>query len=735
MTRPRSGIGSELLPVALILVCLTGTWFLIVSMYRRGAIERAPVAIAPPVESPQPPRPKPRPLLPPPEDPTKKVLERLTLAQAEQVLETQLIDRRAEDQETAGRTALADAERWKQQEVLMRSQLDGQAEQAQRIESEADALALERDVLARERDAAKAALAKSRTRTSYAVLPHKGPNGTWRRPIIIECRNGMAKLQPNGPSFSLVDMEGSVSMHSAPLLAAVARELFKVQSTSTPDGAPAVPYIFFLIRPDGIRPYYTARGRLEPLGIAFGYELVEQDWDIDFPDLDNSDEWDGSGPRPIGGDSATTATAKPASPVGRPAESFLWPARSGGGAGGPDQDELGSRPGQGSGRGTGGGRFGASASPNLASDGLGNGGSGVDPIGGSGQPGGTPGNSPAGPSGFGQGPGGMPGGGGAGTGRIGGGGLAGLSPVSGAGMPNLEAASGSADGDGPGGSGSVPGTGQGGGSQGGSNGAGAGGGSTASGADPGNFAWPSRNRATRAGDPGPLGLGPPATPRFPSSGGRIANGSGSGTNPADPGGASTGSGNESGAGPTSGSVPSGSGGDGNAASGGSPSQGGSTGSSGGSSGGSGGGGTGTPGAVPVPLPSDGGGASGGGFHLPGRLGGPERKPLRVEVPFEIVVACGPDGVVIHPGGYRLTPKALKTKDQILVKELKSIVRVRQQVDPMIRPKPSIRFLIEPGGNETYMEARRQSLLSGIDWPVALQVGDTSVLGPLARETF
>ncbi|HMB05414.1 MAG TPA: hypothetical protein VKP69_16965, partial [Isosphaeraceae bacterium] len=103
--------------------------------------------------------------------------------------------------------------------------------------------------------------------------------------------------------------------------------------------------------------------------------------------------------------------------------------------------------------------------------------------------------------------------------------------------------------------------------------------------------------------------------------------------------------------------------------------------------------------------------------------------------FEIVVACGPDGVVIHPGGYHLSPKALKSKDGMLTKELRSVVRLRQQVDLMIRPRPSIRFLVEPGGNDTYWDARRQTLMSGLDWPITLQVGDTSVLSPSARGPF
>ena len=102
---------------------------------------------------------------------------------------------------------------------------------------------------------------------------------------------------------------------------------------------------------------------------------------------------------------------------------------------------------------------------------------------------------------------------------------------------------------------------------------------------------------------------------------------------------------------------------------------------------------------------------------------------------EVVVACGPEGVMIHPGGYQLSSRALKGKEEVLARSLKTIVRQRQQVDPLIRPRPTIRFLVEPGGGETYREARRQTFLSGFDWPTVLQVSDTRVLDYWSRERF
>ncbi len=166
----------------------------------------------------------------------------------------------------------------------------------QKLERDADALDAERDVLERELDATKAALAKASKRSGFAVLPYKGPNGTWRRPIVIECTRGGASLQPRGPKFTVLDLSPRIRPRSSTFVRAVARELDHSQSTNTPDGAPAVPYIVFLVRPDGVAPYYLARTCLEPLGISFGYELVDQNLEINIPDFDDVTTWDGTVP-------------------------------------------------------------------------------------------------------------------------------------------------------------------------------------------------------------------------------------------------------------------------------------------------------------------------------------------------------------------------------------------------------------------------------------------------------
>jgi len=97
----------------------------------------------------------------------------------------------------------------------------------------------------------------------------------------------------------------------------------------------------------------------------------------------------------------------------------------------------------------------------------------------------------------------------------------------------------------------------------------------------------------------------------------------------------------------------------------------------------------------------------------------------IEVPLEIVVVCRRDDLLLHPGGYRLTKAALDEKrpgeEGLLVKEIRAIVWKRAVVDPMVRPKPSIKLLIEANGAGTFAIARRQLLFSVPKWPVSLQV--------------
>jgi hypothetical protein len=721
---------------------------------------------APPKPAPQPEIPPLPPLaLPPIEDPTKKALARIEGEEAMQRRAAQEADRKAEAFEVARQAAVAASENWRRKQSLVHGQIDALNEQARHIEEEADALAIERDVLARERDANKAAVVKARARNGgYAVLPNKSPNGTWQRPVIVECHDGLATLQPLGISFTMLEMSPLLGPRG-PLIIAVARELIRAQRTASPDGAPVIPYIYFIVRPDGIRPYYEARARLEPLGIAFGYELVEQEWEIEFPDFDDLAAWDGSGlPRSLDKDVplARQKGAADASefvwPRDRPAAApggvegegrdaagggaegtqdgglFVWPTRpSGGAGGGVSQGEFGG-PGPGSsgmasredGRkdGAGAGVSSAPAGGWIAggNSGLGLLGRDLVPL-----PATQPGSDSELNSGTGARSGGWrsvrPGSGdayGPATGQRGvaRGSETDLVPLSPDHLPGLDPA------DGP----TLPAhpsTGP------------------ATRTPPGSpFGSIGRDRRTGvigppgvpAGAPGladrPLGAGEPPTPIESAKGNRVRidpsllayageDADPFGQQPAHPMNTMS---SQAGSSPPTGSS--------EGASAGQPSAGLGRPSSAGAVEG-----TTSPSVPSIELENVSRGSKTGRDTNP-KLPPPKPRtlirPRAIEVPLDLVVACGPDGVVIHPGGYRLSQNALRKKG-LLTRELETIVRNHELIDPMVRPLPRMQFLVEAGGTDTFEEARRQTVVSGLNWPVTIHVSETGVPRIFSRE--
>lgn len=679
-------IGVEILLMALVLVLLAGALGLITAVYRtsRPKPEAAPVV----AEAPRPePKPEPEPPLPPPEPPpapedlTPARLREIAAREAEQAEAARSSDRRAEALEAAVAAARAEADRFRARERLVREGAARADLEARRAEDEADALARERDVLAERRKDQKELLdhARLRARDGVAVLPYKGPNGTWRRPIAIECRGPTATLQPGGPSFHLGESAGFVNSRSHPLVSAVARAMLRSRDLATPDGSASVPYLMFLVRPDGVRSFYAARGLLEPLGIAYGYELADADWDVEFPDLDDPAAWtDAPGPN----------------------RTPAWPPP-------PSAREL---------AGSGGGNLGPAAG-GVAS---------VAMPGGAGPYDGTPGPRPTGGTGAGRvvpspgdgrGMGPNPGSsspiagtGAGGWGRLGSGRAGGLGDELGPG--DLESIA-RGDGDGrrtpddgrvlvvPGDrderptfeptptsgmdeDGSPRGT-----------------------ARPDPRRDPGRTYAEgNAGRvPGLVGdrlPAPPGPSRSRTLGEAIARNEGLTAPTLSPPSRSIPSPPDRAAGGATGAPPGSSGGPMGTPSGGAP-----------------GGASGAP-----------AGSSGGGVDAPGGESGssgasPDDSNGLVSRTLEMTVACGPKGVTVYPGGESLDLAALTADDGRLPGALAGIVRARSAAEPNVGLRPRVRFLVKPGGESTYLKARWQTSRAGTGWPTTLQVADRS----------
>lgn len=122
---------------------------------------------------------------------------------------------------------------------------------------------------------------------SYALIPYEGPNGTYRRPIYVECKHNRVILQPEGLELGPDDFHpplGPGNPLAAVLRAArsylIQRDQGNVQTRDTE------PYPLVLVRPDGALMYAHVQRAIEAGDFDFGFELVEEDWKLKFPGVD-----------------------------------------------------------------------------------------------------------------------------------------------------------------------------------------------------------------------------------------------------------------------------------------------------------------------------------------------------------------------------------------------------------------------------------------------------------------
>lgn len=114
------------------------------------------------------------------------------------------------------------------------------------------------------------------------IVPHKGPNGTDRRPVYIECGAGGVVIQPGNIRISLSELEPRVGFPN-PLEAAL--RTIRLHAAQT-YGDTLAPYPLLVVRPDGITSYGVARAAMSNWDDQFGYELVPAEVDLAFPETD-----------------------------------------------------------------------------------------------------------------------------------------------------------------------------------------------------------------------------------------------------------------------------------------------------------------------------------------------------------------------------------------------------------------------------------------------------------------
>lgn len=133
-----------------------------------------------------------------------------------------------------------------------------------------------------ELDVAQARRAANQRR-SYAVVPYEGPHGTHRRPIYLECRADAVVLQPEGVAFAAEDFAGPLGSGNSLDVALRAVREYLLRHKAFDREESGEPYPLLLVRPEGIEAYYAARAAMQSWASDFGYELIGDDWQLEFP--------------------------------------------------------------------------------------------------------------------------------------------------------------------------------------------------------------------------------------------------------------------------------------------------------------------------------------------------------------------------------------------------------------------------------------------------------------------
>jgi len=277
--RDRKGLSPSLFPFLAVLVCTLGTLILLLALVAQNATNAAEQTAR-----------KEMPKMPAAQS------EGLSVSDAESLLKEQifrvneLVSFREEQTEELGerRDALTYIE---EQLARTRERLKELNDEISRLnDKNPDTAEIDQQMLQtvlQQVDSEKKTLAKLREENEnqsprIVIVPHKGPNGTDRRPIYLECTSEGVTIFPEGNRIKLSELESS-AQSTNPLDAAL-RTIRLHALGQYSDAAP--PYPLLVVRPDGIESYAAARGAMQDWDDQFGYELVPAEIELAYAEPD-----------------------------------------------------------------------------------------------------------------------------------------------------------------------------------------------------------------------------------------------------------------------------------------------------------------------------------------------------------------------------------------------------------------------------------------------------------------
>jgi len=118
---------------------------------------------------------------------------------------------------------------------------------------------------------------KLRDEQTWSIVPYVGKRGQNQRPLYVECDSRGFTFYPD--KFTLFGIDAMSNR---------VREEIEARTKQARNDRPGRDvYWMLLVRPDGIENYYRFQGATQGLSVAFGYELIDAEWALEFPEPPN----------------------------------------------------------------------------------------------------------------------------------------------------------------------------------------------------------------------------------------------------------------------------------------------------------------------------------------------------------------------------------------------------------------------------------------------------------------
>ncbi|MFG0289188.1 MAG: hypothetical protein ACF8CQ_13505 [Rhodopirellula sp. JB044] len=312
MSRRRAGISPSLFPFLAVLICTLGTLILLLALVAQqandaavaqveqekqeklaaNAKEEQPVAVASAT------------LSPPPTETEEDVATTMSATAAERLIDqeqfrvAQLVSFR--DEQTAElerkRDEIAHLEshmrKIKEKLAELNAEVDAAMAEGERpledIQTDEKTLVLMREEAAKLRAEIEELESSERgDKPRVVIVPHRGPNGTQRRPIYVLCTAEGLQILPEGARITKAQALAATESRnprSNPLGAALGIARMHAMQEY---GDQLPPYPLLIVRPDGIYMYRIASALMKDWDDQYGYELVPGEVDLAFPGGDN----------------------------------------------------------------------------------------------------------------------------------------------------------------------------------------------------------------------------------------------------------------------------------------------------------------------------------------------------------------------------------------------------------------------------------------------------------------